>query len=120
MFPHGGPGAALFLLRVSVATILMVGVANRFGVLSLVFAAGVVVSIFLILGFLTPIVSVIACVFAVANLLIGPHTESLVFVATALDPAALALLGPGAYSLDARFYGRSVTVVPPRKDSRDL
>ena len=26
------------------------------------------------------------------------------------------LLGPGAYSVDARLFGRRVTVVPPRKE----
>ena len=65
-------------------------------------------------GFLTPFPSVIACA-AAANLLLGPGTSNLIHITTVIDAAALALIGPGAYSLDARLFGRRVTVIAPGK-----
>jgi len=82
----------------------------------LLFAGVLLISISLSIGFLTPFLSVIACAFAIANLLIGHHAGNLVYVFSILDAAALALLGPGAYSVDARLFGRRVTVVVSRKD----
>ena len=57
-----------------------------------------------------------AAAFAVANVLTGPHTGDFFYVFPFLDAVVLALLGPGAYSLDARLFGRSVTVMPPRRN----
>ena len=74
------------------------------------------ISIGLLLGFLTPILSVIACLAAGANLLLAGGPVDVVNVLRILLSAALFFLGPGAYSIDARLFGLRVTVVPPRKD----
>ena len=119
MFPQGGPGLALLLLRVSVAAILLI-TATTFGgpYRTLVVAGASSIAISLSIGFLTPFLSVTACAFSVANLLIGPHPGNLLYVFAILDAAALALLGPGAYSVDAKLFGRRVTVVRPRNDTK--
>ena len=119
MFPRGGPGFALLLLRISVAAIFLISVAKRFGVSSapLIFAISLLISICLTIGFLTPYLSVLVCTTALANLLIGPNSIDLLHVFPIIDAAVLALLGPGAYSLDARLFGLRVAVVPRRKDS---
>lgn len=79
------------------------------------FAVALLISISLSIGFLTPLLSVVVCLAAIVNVLVDP-SGSFICIFCILDAAALALLGPGAYSLDARLFGRRVTVVTPRKD----
>lgn len=116
MFPQGGPGVALLLLRISVAATFLMNAANGSRVISspLLFAGVLLVCASLVIGFLTPYLSVVALAAAVASLVIGPHSSNFIFVFSIFDSVALGLLGPGAYSLDARLFGRRVTVVPRR------
>ena len=118
MFPQGAPGFALLLLRISVATIFLTSIANQSLVSSvpLVCAGVLLISGSLSIGFLTPYLSVVSFVSGVAILLLNPHSHSVVQVALLFNAAALALLGPGAYSVDARLFGLRVTVLRPGKD----
>jgi hypothetical protein len=119
MFPQGGPGLALLLLRVSVATTILMEAPSRSGGSSsyIVLAGILLISISLTIGFLTPLLSFFVCISAAVDLAIGPQRDSLVLILLVLNSAALGLLGPGAYSLDARLFGRRIVVVPPRQDS---
>ena len=118
MFPQGAPGFALLLLRISVATIFLTSIADQSLVSSvpLVCAGVLLISASLSIGFLTPYLSVVSFVSGVAILLLNPHSYSVVEVALLFNAAALALLGPGAYSVDARLFGLRVTVLRPGKD----
>ena len=118
MFPQGGPGFALLLLRVAVVAALVMSPAIHPGLSSnrLLFGGVLLVSLSLTIGFLTPFLSVLAGALSIAALVIGPNPVNLIDGVLVLNAGALALLGPGAYSLDARLFGRRVTVLPPRAD----
>jgi hypothetical protein len=118
MFPQGAPGFALLLLRISVAMIFLTSIADQSLVSSvpLVCAGVLLISGSLSIGFLTPYLSVVSFVSGVAILLLNPHSYSVVQVALLFNAAALALLGPGGYSVDARLFGLRVTVLRPGKD----
>jgi hypothetical protein len=118
MFPNHGPGIAMLLLRVSVAATLVLDASTRMAALSprWMFLGLILVAISLCMGFLTPILSVLCCLFEIGGLLIGGGADAVGILVSILNAAALALLGPGAYSLDAQLFGRRVLVVPHRKD----
>ena len=57
MFPQGGPGVALLLLRISVVAFLLIVAANYNGPFyGLVLSGVLLISLSLLIGFLTPIV----------------------------------------------------------------
>ena len=121
MFPQGGPGIGLLLLRIAAAGMFALNLTHRFNFSSnalhwLVVSLIALISLGLLLGFLTTILTVIACAAAVANLLLADQPIDVVYILRILTSAALFFLGPGAYSVDARLFGLQVTVVPPRKD----
>ena len=123
MFPQGGPGIGLLLLRIAAAGMFALNLTHRFNFSSnalhwLVFSIIGLVSLGLLLGFLTSILTIIACVAAAANLLLANQPIDEVYILRILTSAALFFLGPGAYSVDARLFGLQVTVVPPRKDKK--
>jgi hypothetical protein len=122
MFPQGGPGFGLLLLRLAVAAMFALNVTHRFDFSSsalywLVVSLIILISLALVMGFLTAILSIVACVAAVANLFLGDQMDP-IYILRIFTSAALFLLGPGAYSVDARLFGLRVTVVPPRTDKK--
>ena len=121
MFPQGGPGVGLLLLRIAAAGMFALNVTHRFNFTSNVmywFVTSLIglISLSLLIGFLTPILTTVACAAAAANLLLAEQQVDVVYILRMLTSAALIFLGPGAYSVDARLFGLVVTVVPPRQD----
>jgi hypothetical protein len=114
MFPTGWPGFALVLLRASVVLALLIHTfGHRPEPSSWIQGAAILLSAALAVGFLTPIAAVIVLV--IHGLIwsgastVGPAVAIIV----SLDAIALALLGPGAYSLDSNRFGRREVVLPP-------
>jgi len=122
MFPRGGPGLGLLLLRVATVAMFVLNVAHHVNFSSPALYWAVVslitlISFSLCLGFLTPILAVVACATAVANLFLAGQPDTLIYILRTLTAAALIFLGPGAYSVDAKLFGLRVTVVAPRKNT---
>jgi len=127
-FPGGRPGIGLLLLRVAVggiaialAIVYVSGLSERHlmawigAVTLLVAGAG------LVIGFVTPLASLLV-LFCLAGMtlswlpdappnLLGGQMMTLLLVASAIG---IALLGPGAFSLDGYLFGRREIVIPPR------
>jgi uncharacterized membrane protein YphA (DoxX/SURF4 family) len=113
-FPDGWPGLGLLLLRISVA---LPALLNTYGAWEpspgWALIALVLLSAALSVGFLTPMVALLSLLLR----LVGPAslsagTEGTLYI-TILGALALAMLGPGAYSIDAYRYGRRLVVLPP-------
>ena len=108
MFPRGAPGAALLLVRAAAAIALLSGPPRVFS-LPLEIAIGLGLSGFaIVLGFFTPVAAIVAAVAAAVDLIV--HGAAIASLVRLLDAVALALLGPGAYSVDAWLFGRRVIV----------
>ncbi len=122
MFPQGGPGFGLVLLRLAAVGMFVLNVTHRFdfstNVHWLVISLVGLISLGLLLGFLTPILAIVTCIAALPNLFLANQTIDVVYIIRILTSAALFFLGPGAYSIDAKLFGLQVTVVPPRKDKK--
>jgi uncharacterized membrane protein YphA (DoxX/SURF4 family) len=125
-FPEGWPGTGLIFLRLAIALNTMssgvgalVGSSSQaissWAVGSLAIAVGAAIFV----GFLTPVASAAA---AVGYLIMGVssflmteanhHISTLGAFNLAAISAALVLLGPGAFSLDARLFGRREIIIP--------
>jgi len=110
MFPNGWPGRGLLLLRVVVVVILihdgvaaLIGVPQRESIVLQVIAA--IVGVFLLVGLWTPIAGAIVALSETWIANAGTdHPRGTILMATV--GIALAILGPGALSLDARLFGR--------------
>lgn len=125
-FPGGRPGIGLLLLRSTIgSTLVAQGVAyfvdwrdlrlitSTIGVVAM--AAGVL----LLVGFLTPFASVLAALIGVGDGLWWFQAPTSNFLDTkmtvifaAMMAISIACLGPGAFSIDARLFGRREIVIP--------
>ncbi len=120
MFPQGGPGIGLLLLRIAVAGMLALNITHQSNfspdILRLLLVSSIVlICLSLVLGFLTPFLAIVTCLAALLNLFFTDQGMNVVYLLRILTATALFFLGPGAYSIDARLFGLRVAVVPPRK-----
>ena len=123
-FPGSLRGAGLLLLRITIGARLLIHAFSWLiepqtsdngmwapGLLSLV------IGISFILGFLTPLASSISALAGIAIRLLHPEWSApmtdLLGVSPLVTVIAITLLGPGAFSLDAYFFGRRKIIVPP-------
>ena len=76
-------------------------------------------SLLLSLGLLTPYCSVICGILETSIVLSRHDIFDIPLFLSILNSAALTMLGPGAYSLDSRIFGRRLLNIPSR-DPNDL
>lgn len=115
MFPAGRPGMALILLRLCLAASLFLHPGNgAAGLATLTSMACCIAVSMLVLGLFTPLAAGLVILLVIAGNLRVPPMQDVLLVGNAL---ALGLIGPGAYSLDARFFGRRLLVF--RRDAED-
>ena len=120
-YPDGAAGIALVLLRLACAWIAFLVIArlplpqfspNASTVVAAAFALA------LALGFGTRIVAFVLAAAAIALASMTGIDSALTMIARACGCAALGLLGPGAYSIDAIVFGRRVIRLEPRGSGR--
>jgi uncharacterized membrane protein YphA (DoxX/SURF4 family) len=125
-FPRGWPGAALLLLRAVIGLAMLAEGGFYFSGSDSAPATWLIGLVtcsaggLLLIGFLTPIVAMLAAV-ATGGIgfsllpLCSPNLfdskVSLIFGCTML--VAVMALGPGAFSVDARVFGRREIIIPP-------
>lgn len=115
MFPAGAAGFGLVALRISVlGTLLFDGAYHRHAISPWASFGLAITALLLCLGLLTPYCAVICALFE-SLLLFRDGTEHQLHLALDITNAVvLALLGPGAYSMDALIFGRKRLRLPPR------
>ena len=114
-FPCGPPGAGLLLLRAATALpLLQAGVTTfsltRAAIVEQVLA---VAAALLLVGLWTPIAGGLLAVLELWRAWSDP-ARSWTYLHFAVLSAALALLGPGGCSIDARLFGRKQIHIPDR------
>ena len=118
IFPTGIAGVALVVLR-SVVAITVIIETHRLSLLGWSHLLDVFVALmglFLFLGLMTPYCAALSCLLELIFLVVNGIPNGFQLGMSALTAASAAALGPGAYSLDARFFGRKLIKIPPRRN----
>ena len=125
-FPGGSPGVALLLLRTALSLAVLVQGGLYFRTTNTTpaqWTAGLTLilgGVLLLIGFLTPVAGGIVGLGALGIWLsrlplsattLFDSSVAVVFGATILF--AIVILGPGAFSVDARVFGRREIIIPP-------
>jgi putative oxidoreductase len=118
-FATGTPGAGLLIMRLVAGTVLLSrGIEGLRGELSFgppsVHIIRIVLGLLAIAGLWTPVMGVLTAILEVALFFVGAGDVWIHVLLTTLG-ICLSLLGPGAWSVDARLFGwRRIDIHDPR------
>jgi uncharacterized membrane protein YphA (DoxX/SURF4 family) len=129
-YPDGWPGLGLLLLRAAAGSVLVVqGITfyqegQNLGLPILTMAAiTVLVGVLLLMGLVTRYATAVAALGTITSMFSWfPGTKAGVFetrstaILALVIGAAIASVGPGAFSVDARLFGRRELIIPKRRD----
>ena len=120
-FAGGWPGMGLLLMRSVIGCVLMVRASLRLWgdpppTITITAVILLVAGLLLVLGVCTPIVGTSVAVIEVWKILTQPGDRWL-WLLLGTASVALAMLGPGRWSIDARLFGWKRVEAPPRKPS---
>jgi putative oxidoreductase len=109
-FANGWPGLGLLIQRLVIGALLVHGAVRVFSESSKAAtiapdAAGAVLAIFIVLGLWTPVVGALLSPIEVWAMHDLPSNSSYAILLAVLG-ATLAMIGPGAFSVDAQLFGR--------------
>jgi putative oxidoreductase len=119
-FAHGWPGAGLLFMRLVVGIALVVRriielqSAPPIG-LAVIHVLAIAAGVLLFVGLWTPIAGVLLLIIEIWSTFTHPH-DPWSFILLGTLGAALAMLGPGAWSVDARLFGWK-RIDPPERRS---
>ena len=119
-FPDGAAGAALLLLRLSCALIafpVLAGLPLSAPLERATLVAAVLLAVPLVIGFGTRVAATVLAAIAFVAAFMTSVDVTLALARIGFC-TALVLLGPGAYSIDARLFGRRVIRLEPRAPNR--
>ena len=114
--PGGGAGVGLLSLRLSVAGSFTAMLLGSGDVPAWIIFLTILLSIGLCAGFLARLLAGLSLLAAVTALVIQSVAPALALLNLA-DAIALALIGPGAFSVDAKLFGRRTVVLPASRDT---
>lgn len=113
MFPAGAAGAGLLILRLSLAVSLFALAWPLAGIGELRYAAVAILALALGIGIHTRLMACLTLATALGAALLG---AGLILLVTHLATGmAVTLIGPGAFSADARLFGRRRITLPSRR-----
>lgn len=125
-FPDGWPGVGLVVLRLAVASsaigqgvLMLVSFNSPASALGILAFSAILAGLALLIGFITPVVCALTTIgyFVISGSLLleggtGIRWDAIAALDLAVMSIALVLLGPGAFSLDARLFGRREIIIP--------
>ena len=115
-FPGKSAGAGLLLLRLSAAGSLIAVQFSSPDQPSWRLCLAALVAFGLGIGLRTRLLCGLSVLGLVAHVAMNSAASTLA-VLSFVDTAAMALVGPGAFSLDARLFGRRTVILPNDRDS---